>query len=133
VKCASNLRQIGQAAILYSQDNLRTGGPFGPNFDALANTQQISKNVFECPSASGSGTGGLTGSPCSYVWMGANLSPRSNPLCVMAYEPLSNHGGEGINVLFADGHVEFVNKNTAAIMIRNLEAGQNPPLGSSGR
>ena len=27
---------------------------------------------------------------------------------VVLYEPLQNHGGEGGNVLFCDGHVEFV-------------------------
>lgn len=131
VKCASNLRQIGMAATLYAQDYLSAGGPFGPDFDALVSTQSIAKNVFECPSDGGKGTGGLTGSPCSYVWVGANLTTtRSNPTSVLAYEPLSNHGGDGMNVLFADGHVEFINKNTAVNMIRKLQVGQNSPLGN---
>lgn len=32
----------------------------------------------------------------------------SDPRTVVAYEPRSNHGGEGGNILFADGHVSFV-------------------------
>lgn len=127
IKCAHNLRSIGQSAMLYAQDNLRLGGPYGPGFDRLVQTQAISTQVFQCPSDSSAGTGQLTGGPCSYIWLGQNLKMSSNPQCVLAYEPLSNHGREGSNLLFADGHVEFIGKRDAAAMIKQLEQGTNPP------
>jgi prepilin-type processing-associated H-X9-DG protein len=127
IRCASNLRQIGQAAQLYAQDNPDLGGPFGPGFDRLVQTQSISPQVFQCPSDGSAGTGQVTGSPCSYIWLGQNLKTSSNPECVLAYEPLSNHGKEGANFLFADGHTEFIGVKDAAGMILRLGQGKNPP------
>ena len=127
IKCASNLRQIGQAAMLYAQDNLRQGGPYGPGFDLLVQTQPIATQTFRCPSDNSAGTGQLTGGPCSYIWLGQNLTTSSDPTCVLAYEPLSNHGKEGSNFLFADGHVEFISAKDAAGAIRQLDQGNNPP------
>ena len=46
---------------------------------------------------------------------------------VVLYEPMSNHGGDGMNVLFLDGHVEFLTKRSAAAMVAQLQRGQNPP------
>lgn len=133
IKCASNLRQIGMAAQLYAQDNLRLRGPYGPGFDKLVQTQPISPEVFKCPSDSSSGTEQLTGNPCSYIWLGQNLNVSSNPNCVLAYEPLTNHGNVGSNFLFADGHVEFIVAKDAAGIVQQLDQGKNPPkiVGSS--
>lgn len=124
VKCASNLRQIGQAAMMYG--NMRLGGPAGPGFDQLIETQLISPEIFVCPSDDSSGTGQLTGHHCSYIWLGNGLHMGDTPEAVIAYEPLSNHN-EGSNFLFLDGHVEFNDGSTAATMIQQLESGQNPP------
>ena len=33
-------------------------------------------------------------------------------MTVVAYEPLENHVGVGTNVLFGDGHVEFIDKQS---------------------
>ncbi|GEM_PF-4781085 len=134
IKCASNLRQIGQAAQLYAQDNLRLGGPYGPGFDRLVQTQQISPQVFQCPSDNSTGTGQLSAGACSYIWLGQNLTISSSPDCVLAYEPLLNHGKEGSNFLFADGHVEFISAKDAAGVIQQLDQGKNPPkIGGSPR
>lgn len=36
------------------------------------------------------------------------ISGNGDSSLVVMYEPCENHGGEGANVLFADGHVEFI-------------------------
>ena len=46
VKCASNLRQIGQAILLYSQDH---DGQYPDDFATLLLTEDITSEVFVCP------------------------------------------------------------------------------------
>ena len=46
---------------------------------------------------------------------------------VIAYEPLEAHGGDGMNVVYADGHVTFETKTSAQQIKAALDAGQNPP------
>src|SRR5687768_16900672 len=46
VKCASNLRQIGQGIQMYANDN---GGAFPPSFDVVLSTQDLTSEVFTCP------------------------------------------------------------------------------------
>jgi prepilin-type processing-associated H-X9-DG protein len=44
---------------------------------------------------------------------------------VIACEPLSNHG-DGINVLFGDGHVEFVGLPDATTILSDVTTGKLP-------
>jgi prepilin-type processing-associated H-X9-DG protein len=42
------------------------------------------------------------------VYVGKALTEKTaTEKTIVAYEPLENHGGQGVNVLFGDGHVEF--------------------------
>jgi prepilin-type processing-associated H-X9-DG protein len=43
------------------------------------------------------------------------------------YEPLNNRHGGGVNVLFADGHVEHLFPKEVPAMLAGLKAGRNPP------
>jgi prepilin-type processing-associated H-X9-DG protein len=43
------------------------------------------------------------------------------------YEPPCNHDHGGMNVLYADGHVDFIPMPTAKKIIAELHAGHNPP------
>jgi prepilin-type processing-associated H-X9-DG protein len=43
------------------------------------------------------------------------------------YEYRNNHDGDGFNLLFADGHVEFYGRRDANRLADELQAGHNPP------
>ncbi len=43
----------------------------------------------------------------SYIYVGKGLTNKAEADVLVAYEPLSHHT-DGYNMLFADGHVEFV-------------------------
>jgi len=46
---------------------------------------------------------------------------------VVAFEPLSNHDGRGMNVLLGDGHVEWLDAALAARVLTEIRSNQNPP------
>src|SRR5438477_11553460 len=48
VKCASNERQIGQAILLYSNENK---GKYPPDLGTLILTQDVTPEVFTCPAS----------------------------------------------------------------------------------
>jgi prepilin-type processing-associated H-X9-DG protein len=132
VKCASNMRQIGQALLLYGNDNR---GVYPPDLPPLLLTQDITADVFVCPSSNDTRAdqnttvqqqAAVLHQHCSYKYLpGHNYNASADT--VIAYEPLTNHGGDGANFLHGDGHVSWESKQTAAAMIKSLEAGQNPP------
>ena len=134
VKCASQMRSLGQAMLLYANENR---GVFPPNLEALILTQDITGEIFICPSSTHTPAPGASvlevaenlsaGPHLSYVYLGDGLTVRTDAEAIVMYELLSNHGGDGINVLYADGHVEFHSAQEAARIVSALESGQNPP------
>jgi prepilin-type processing-associated H-X9-DG protein len=46
---------------------------------------------------------------------------------VVAHDRLVNHEREGVNVLFADGRVEWMSRDLSPGFLAELEAGFNPP------
>jgi hypothetical protein len=127
VKCMSNLRQIGYALDLYATDN---GGKYPDDFRALILHEDITDAVFVCPSSNDESDIGLTGQQaadsllkphnCSYIYLGKGLSSPVDAKRVIALEPLSDHDGEGISVLFGDGSVRFVEMAEAEKMLAKL-------------
>ena len=124
VKCANNLRQIGIAEMMYSSANQ---GHFAPDIATLMSTQSLSNNVLLCPSADSSLEMNIGGVMCTYIYVGGGLTNSAPSNAVIAYEPLEAHGGDGMNVMYADGHVNFESKRSAQQIKAALEAGQNPP------
>jgi prepilin-type processing-associated H-X9-DG protein len=119
VKCASNMRQIGQALLLYAVENQ---GEYPPTLDELLLTQDITPHVFNCPTSAESPAPGetvedqaanlSTGGHLSYVYLGSDTGSSSAADQIILYEPLTNHNGDGTNVLYGDGHVEFMSAQT---------------------
>jgi prepilin-type processing-associated H-X9-DG protein len=133
-RCGSNLRQIGQAILVYSMEH--SGRRPASIEDLLC--ADITPAVFVCPYADDSvaRTGPTTRATAANVTSGGHLSYvilfdaiDKEPAVdvVVAYEPLSNHQGAGTNVLYADGHVDFQPVPQATRLIAELSTGHNPP------
>ena len=143
VKCQSNLRQIGQAIALYTQENR---GQYPPSLAALMAVEDLTAEVALCPStsderASAADTAGVVAeikaaeenvaghTHClSYVYAGRGLSvATATATTVVAYEPLGNHDGDGASVLYGDGQVDFVNKQQWAKIAPTVAFAAPPP------
>jgi prepilin-type processing-associated H-X9-DG protein len=137
-KCKSNLRQIGQAAQLYANEN---EGRLPDDFAMMLMTQDIVPAVFDCPSTNdrpamvGATTQATAANMsvaghCSYVYLGKYwMVDELTENVVLAYEPLSNHANNGMNVLYGDGRVDWVDLRGAKKLLGELDAGHNPPRG----
>jgi prepilin-type processing-associated H-X9-DG protein len=116
VKSASNLRQIGLACLMYANEN-RDKMP--PDFNALLHTQEITVDVFVNPRTTTNRPEAPTGTNAvdyfgnwanqssDYAYVGAGKTTQSPADHVLAYEK-PERVSEGINVLFFDGHVDFI-------------------------
>jgi prepilin-type processing-associated H-X9-DG protein len=125
VKCASNMRQIGQALLLYGNENR---GQYPPTLDLLLKTQDIDSTVFVCPSSNDTAAPGATaaqqagslnsGGHLSYIYLGRGMTYNSPADAPVLYEPLTNHSNDGTNVLFGDGHVSWLTRQQAAATLK---------------
>jgi prepilin-type processing-associated H-X9-DG protein len=132
--CPSNLRQIGLAMMIYADHHQ---GHYPDSFTELLMNEDLTPDVFVCPSSGAS----LSNAPttreaaaqlskpgrCSYIYAAKGLTMDTPSTIVLAYEPLENHQGDGMNVLFGDGHVSFFTALEAPKMFADLQAGHNPP------
>ena len=136
IKCASNLRRIGQGMMLYADDHK---GEFPPDLGMLVTVATLNAEAFVCPSAWPQVPGEVRvakpqtaakwiNTHTDYVYLAPKMNANKDPAdAILAYEKLKDHEGDGVNVLFNDGHVEWVGHNAAVRMIEDLGAGQNPP------
>jgi prepilin-type processing-associated H-X9-DG protein len=138
--CAANLRQIAQAMLLYSDAH---GGEYPDSLQTLMTTSDVQSIVFVCPMTSDTAAEGkssqavarqlVAGGHLSYVYVGRGLIDKTaGANTVVAYEAISNHG-DGINVLFGDGHVEFIDAAMGAAIAAQAAAGSLPILLQSER
>jgi prepilin-type processing-associated H-X9-DG protein len=126
--CMSNVRQIGQAIQMYANENQ---GRFPDNLEQLLLTQDITPEVFTCPGTDIDRADGKTPQEqarhlhdhCSYVYHGKGLTtaaPAGAATRPVLCEPLMNHKVDGMNVLYADGHAEFLNPVEAQKLLQTL-------------
>jgi prepilin-type processing-associated H-X9-DG protein len=142
IKSSSNLRQIGQAIQLYANDS---HGQYPDTFGDLL-IEDIAPAIFVSPpSADDPATGPTTqavaanlATPghCSYIYLGKGLTTQTiTPDIVVAYEPPAIWAGQGGNVLFGDGHVEFINMPAMNSILTQIKSGtwpvRYPPLPAS--
>src|SRR4051812_41097027 len=98
---------------MYANDNR---GQLPPDLETVMLTQDLTSEVFVCPSSSDQRAAGPTTQAlaadfrkpgrCSYILaspLPANWSTIT-PFHVLVYESPSHHNNHGSNVLFGDGH-----------------------------
>ncbi|MGE5609423.1 MAG: DUF3352 domain-containing protein [Bacillota bacterium] len=134
VKCASNLRQIGQCVMLYSVDNQ---GKFPPDLGTLMTAADLPPMVFTCPTGNHPRPAQLrfnkpedaakwVNENSDYIYLAGQMNNRVPANTILAYEKPENHDREGVNMLFGDGHVEWVPLGRAMNMIQKQQAPKNP-------
>ena len=114
-KCATNMQHIGQGLTAYA--NHHDGAYPGRLEDAIL-SGDITPELLICPDSSDTPSPGSTpmqqaanlsaGGHCSYIYTGAGLTTAqvSNG-DVLLYEPPQAHEQQGMNILLADGQVQF--------------------------
>jgi len=113
--CLSNLKQIGLALAMYADDYR---GQLPPESGAEGLNRVYPKYIrssaaFHCPKdtrreAPQVGKP-LTENTCSYVYGGGIWqSATYTNLAAVAWDKPENHGAQGLNVLFNDGHVSWL-------------------------
>jgi prepilin-type processing-associated H-X9-DG protein len=94
--CAANLSSIGRSCLLYAEG---AQGVLPPSLDVLTyggRYAYVQPKQLGCPACGG-----------TYIYV-PGYTNRDDPTGVLAYEPLSYHGGKGANVLRLDGSVKWV-------------------------
>ncbi len=93
--CATNLKGIGKALLIYANDY---NDQLPPDLETLIHKAEMPPRGLICPA---------NGLKESYFYRGATITTSDTPWMITVYEKLSNHG-DGRNVLFLDSHVEWV-------------------------
>ena len=135
VKCAfKHGRMIGQDIAMYANSN---GNHYPEKLeDLLQFDPTISHSIFVCPtddkapptstSLQAAQQEIASGKNCSYIYVGSDLTASASPDIVVLFEPLSDHAGQGMNVLFADFHVEWLTKAEAQSILSQQAGGTRP-------
>ncbi len=116
--CKNDLKQIGIALHVYAADHVgqfpREERPVEAFWELLPGYLNTAR-VFVCPGAKADveaweRTEELTEETCSYGWV-AGLGTDSPGDFILAFDKSPDHHGGGRNVLFVDGHVEFMKED----------------------
>jgi prepilin-type processing-associated H-X9-DG protein len=135
VKCASNMRQIGQGILLYANDHK---GKYPDNLGQLVVAEDLTAQVFVCPSGSKNVPMDIIRAPkdqqgdwvnqhSDYIYLGAGKKNSIAADVITLYEKSQDHGNAGMNLLFGDGHVEFMTMPVAWKMLQDQGAGNVAP------
>ena len=98
IRSGANLRQIGMGLLLYSNEN---GNQYPPDLATVMRTQDLAPAVMDSP------LGDAPGGDYVYLYY-PELTPTAGAEIILAYDAAAWQQGEGTNVLFGDGHVEWV-------------------------
>ncbi|MHC4914509.1 MAG: hypothetical protein ACYTGB_03375 [Planctomycetota bacterium] len=106
--CKSNVRQLALACMIYAEDN---NGAFPQKLAQLYPTYIDNAKVFSCPSCPSTyrdfQSGAVTAASSSYVLVPGMRDDMRAQFILIHEKATANHGGDGGNVGFVDGHVEW--------------------------
>jgi prepilin-type processing-associated H-X9-DG protein len=121
---------IGQAILLYANENK---GKYPPDLGALMKTQDVTPEVFTCPSSDNNvppniaaGTkdqqAAWVNQNSSYIYVGQGMNfNAARADVIVLYEKDGNHEEDGMNFLYGDGHVEWQSMEVAQQLIKNAQ------------
>ncbi|HEX4795281.1 MAG TPA: hypothetical protein VH370_15910 [Humisphaera sp.] len=127
IRCASNLRLIGMALSMYAQDDQ---GKLPDDLSVLVAREYITPDVLICPASNDERAPGQTpgeqaahlanSAHCSYIYYGKGKSTPLDKDAILALELPANHDGDGMNILYADGHVDWIDEPAAGEVLVKL-------------
>jgi RNA polymerase sigma factor (sigma-70 family) len=124
VRCAANLKAIGNALLLHANDNR---GTYPADLGTLVVSEDITPESFICPNSDTRPINRAGMSPQEMAaWVNANsdygyipgFNSAAGPEMVIVFERDTNEFGDGMNLLFGDGHVEFATLANAKLQIQ---------------
>ena len=104
--CMANLKGVGNAIHIYMNENFehfKNGGGrvSPPNLQTLVKAGYIHADTTRCPHA--------RPDRAAYILLPETITALDgDPRNVVAYEHPDNHGGDGLSVLFADAHSQWM-------------------------
>lgn len=112
-ECMSNLKQIGMALKMYAVDY---DEQFPANLEDVYPLYVIDANIFKCPASDSSAD-----TPATYTYVKGLTEAHPGNTIIVYDSSVTNHG-DGRNVLFVDGHVEWMGeKKFQEALKRNLK------------
>jgi prepilin-type processing-associated H-X9-DG protein len=133
-QCAGNMRQIGTACAIYA---VLHEGNYPRDLGVLLSEIDLPASIFVCPNTPDTPAAGPTTRAVvnnmmlpghhSYIYLGKGLTlSTASPDVILLYEPLSDHANTGMNVLFADGHDDWLSPADAQPLLKQVAAGTWP-------
>ncbi len=99
-KSATNLRQIGQGILLYSNENK---GNYPPDLATLVKAQTLTDEIVKSPFGPAK-----DGNDIVYLHFAGMSNKNATAEVIIAYDAAALEQGEGTNVLYGDGHVDWM-------------------------
>ncbi len=104
VNCANNLKQIGTALMMYSDDNRgRIPSSWTKPVNEFLAPTYINADIFKCPNLQ---TPAASPNNYTYMGMGKKFSDSKPTTTVLMQDGYNNHKDHHQNKLYMDGHVD---------------------------
>jgi hypothetical protein len=101
-RCLANMRQIGQAVILYANENK---GKFPTDLPALIKAEDLTPDLLKSPYGPAKEGADVALAPLADLNMNKLVSPATT---LVAYDKAALEAGEGTAAVYADGHCDWL-------------------------